>query len=55
MSVPISQQYVYHRLSEKKHFPYQFKQDENSGCGSQSLNDSMKKLEKEVINADNFI
>jgi len=47
ISVPVLQQYVYHRLSVAKGFPYDFQQ-ENRGCGSQSLNKSMKKLEKEV-------
>ena len=47
MSVPVSQQYVYYRLSEAKGFPYSFKQN-NPGCGSDSLNASMEKLEKQV-------
>ena len=48
MSVPVSQQYVYHRLSEAKGFPYDF-QRESKGCDAQALNASMKKLEKEVV------
>ena len=48
MSMPIAQQYVYKRLSEARGFPYHFQQDDgDTGCGSK-LNDTMKKLEKEV-------
>ncbi|CAH3125439.1 unnamed protein product [Porites lobata] len=48
MNIPIAQQYVYKRLSEAKGFPYHFQQDDgDTGCGSK-LNDTMKKLEKEV-------
>ena len=47
MNVPIYQQYVYYRLSEERGFPYSF-QEQKSGCGSKTLNDSMEKLEKEV-------
>ena len=47
MSVPVSQQYVYYRISEAKGFPYHFQQ-ENSVCGSQSPNKSMEKLEKQA-------
>ena len=47
MNVPVSQQYIYSRLSEAKGFPYHFQQ--NTGCEGQELNDSMKKLEKEVL------
>ena len=47
MSVPVSQQYVYYRLSEQKGFPYSFKHN-NPGCGSNSLNGSMEKREQQV-------
>ena len=48
MNIPIAQQYVYKRLSEARGFPYYFQQDDgDTGCGSK-LNDTMKKLEKEV-------
>lgn len=43
MSVPVSQQYVYYRLSEAKGF-----KQNNPGCGSNSLNASREKLEKQV-------
>ena len=46
MNVPVSQQYIYSRLSEAKGFPYHFQQ--KTGCQGKDLNDSMKKLEKEV-------
>ena len=46
MSQPVFQQYIYHRLSEEHHFPYNFK-EQTSSCGS-SLNESMEKLEKKV-------
>lgn len=47
MNVPVSQQYIYSRLSEAKGFPYHFQQ--KTGCEGKELNDSMKKLEKEVL------
>jgi len=46
MNVPVSQQYIYSRISEAKGFPYHFQQ--KTGCEGKELNDSMKKLEKEV-------
>lgn len=46
MNVPVSQQFIYHRLSDAKGFPYHFQQD--TGCEGKNLNASMKKLEKEV-------
>lgn len=47
MNVPVSQQYIYSRISEAKGFPYHFQQ--KTGCEGKELNDSMKKLEKEVL------
>ena len=47
MNVPVSQQYIYSRLSEAKGFPYHFQQ--KTGCEGKELNDSMKILEKEVL------
>lgn len=47
MNVPVAQQFVYSRLSEAKGFPYHFQQ--KTGCEGKELNDSMKKLEKEVF------
>ena len=47
MNVPVSQQYIYSRLSEAKGFPYHFQQ--KTGCEGKELNDSMKNLEKEVL------
>ena len=47
MNVPVSQQYIYSRLSETKGFPYHFQQ--KTGCEGKELNDSMKTLEKEVL------
>ena len=52
MNVPVSQQYIYSRLSEAKGFPYHFQQ--KTGCEGKDLNDSMKKLEKEVTGTGNM-
>ena len=46
LNVPVSQQYVYYRLSKAKGFPYHFQ--ENTGCNQEDLNSSMKELEMEV-------
>ena len=46
MNAPVLQQYIYSRLSEAKGFPYHFKH--KTGCEGKELNDSMKRLEKEV-------
>ncbi|XP_068746748.1 proton-coupled folate transporter-like [Montipora capricornis] len=54
MNVPIYQQYVYFRLSEERGFPYSF-QEQKSGCGSKTLNDSMEKLEKEVQSYASYV
>lgn len=53
MNVPVSQQFIYHRLSDAKGFPYHFQQD--TGCEGKNLNASMKKLEKEVWNECNAL
>lgn len=54
MSIPVSQQYVYYRISEAKGFPYHFQQ-KNSVCGSQSLNKSMEQLEKQVQSYASYV
>ena len=53
MNVPVSQQFIYHRLSDAKGFPYHFQQE--TGCEGKNLNASMKKLEKEVWNQCNAL
>lgn len=53
MNVPVSQQYIYSRLSEAKGFPYHFQQ--KTGCEGKELNASMKTLEKEVISHNLFM
>ncbi|KAJ7383109.1 hypothetical protein OS493_030639 [Desmophyllum pertusum] len=53
MNVPVAQQFVYSRLSEAKGFPYHFQQ--KTGCEGKELNDSMKKLEKEVQTEASYV
>lgn len=53
MALPVFQQYIYHRLSEEHHFPYNFK-EQTSSCGS-SLNESMEKLEKKVQSSASYV
>ncbi|KAL9982455.1 hypothetical protein ACROYT_G004499 [Oculina patagonica] len=53
MNAPVSHQYIYSRLSEANGFPYHFQH--KTGCEGKVLNDSMKKLEKEVQTEASYV
>ena len=46
MHLPVIQQYVYKRVSDNKGFPYSVSSKES--CSNQTLNATLKELEKEV-------
>ena len=46
MHLPVIQQYVYKRVSDNKGFPYSASSKES--CSNQTLNATLKELEKEV-------
>lgn len=46
MHLPVIQQYIYKRVSDAKGFPYSASSKEN--CSNQTLNATLKGLEKEV-------
>ena len=46
MHLPVIQQYIYKRVSDKKGFPYSTSSTES--CSNQTLNATLKELEKEV-------
>ena len=48
MHLPVIQQYVYKRVSDAKNFPYST--SSKGSCQNQTLNTTLKELEKEVNN-----
>lgn len=53
MHLPVIQQYIYKRVSDKKGFPYSTSSTES--CSNQTLNATLKELEKEVQALSSYI